>query len=263
LGLSFKVGDAYVQKQTITVGEKPTKPDIDKLAREEQGRLSDYDSKIPENKEFSHDPAKREMEMAQLWMNMPKKREDYKEECRGYIKAYKYYLNKKYNYELGQARYRTVQFVVENTGKTPGQEIVLVVHFPGGFYFYDDDNDAENQLVYDFHIQPEKPTPPKVTESLTEKMQKLSSLSDIMYSPSVGRDTGPQHVRGPFITRIKSTGISYEIDEILHNFKWEREISFLVIDEAIGKTREITYEIHAANLPVPISGSLWIEVVEE
>jgi hypothetical protein len=267
LSLFFKVGDECVQKQTITVQPKPAIPEFDTLVEEERLRVTDaYKSQESKLEKFSSDPAKRMDEMAKLMMDMPKKREDYDEECREYIKKYRSYLISKYNYELGQDRYRVVHFAVKNTGRTPGKEIVVVAHFPDSFYLFGDEDDrAESRQLFDYNYPPEKPAIPRVTQSIGDLVRGISGLDSIISSPMINTDVGPKNVGGPYIKHSKSTEIEYDLDELLHNFTEDslNELHFIVLDEAVGVTWEIPYEIHASNLPTPISGSLWIQVIIE
>jgi hypothetical protein len=274
LALVFKVGDEYLQKQTITVKDLPAQLDLDNMVKKEQARIAEvYNTRLSDKNRIVADSDKISdlttsftKFVAEFAGESIKDHEVYGKECENYLEKYKQYLVSKYNYDLNQARYRSVHFAVENRGRVPGEEIVIVTHFPDVFKFPSEQKNLREML--NLQGPPKSPVPPKTTTSIQDIIESANrpyNSSYLITPPNINiSDINPRNISGPTITHRRSTEIQYEIKNLLHNFtedSFER-LGFIVSDEAIGKPWEIKYTIHAANLPVPVKGSLWIEVVK-
>jgi hypothetical protein len=260
LDLFFKVGNELAKSQTIVVEDPPKEVDIDNLVSIEKQKLADsYSQK--ETRESVRGGIAKEM-IPKILMGVKKSPEEYDDECKSYLKKFKDYLVSKQFYDLYKARYRYAHFAVKNTGKVPGEDIILVAHFPDVFNFLirDDWEDIIARIE-----PPSAPERPMIMKSTFDNLMnyRISSLPNLY--PILPKDIsnlGPRNVRGPFISPKKSTEVKYEIESLLHNFTEEKldEIGFFVTDDAIGHSWNVEYEIHAANLPEPIKGPLGIIV---
>jgi hypothetical protein len=247
------------QHCTISVQPQPQEPDIDELVQHESEQL---------DRDFAEWPGSGEPPeiglsalIAQTMLRKHKDPEKYKAECRTYIKQFREYWQYAHMHRLWSARLRSLHFRIENNGRAPAEDVVLLIHFPDGFYFPTEEEYAD---MLDLTVlQP--PERPKPYESPLEELAKvvhlspnsLSSRSFTDYMP----DVGLSNVSGPFINRGGSTEIRYEIDNLAHGLPIElKEIDFLVFEEAVNHCWELKYSIHARELPVPTEGILLLEV---
>jgi hypothetical protein len=264
LELLFHTDQGCTRHEIIHVSDPPPRPDLDALVRREAEQIQlasreTEESNIPASLAGIHDIV---ME-ARTSLQRRKSPEEYEQECNAYLEQYRQYLVDMYNYELCVARFRSVRFAVQNGGKVPAENIVLIIHFPDAFYF----QPVEERLLERPGERPKPPKRPTPFEPLFSIPAYLSQLSPPTLRgliPPVA-DIGPSNVRGPFIKPEDSTEVSYEVGRLLHNFIEVSlgEVQFLVTDEAIGHSWELEYNIHAANLPKPAEGSVFLEVMLE
>ncbi len=262
LELLFPTDQGCTRHQIIHVLDPPQRPDLNELVRREAEQIQlasqeTEESNIPASLARIHDV------MRQALLQRRKSAEEYEEECDAYLERYRQYLVDMYNYELYVARFRSVRFAIQNSGKVPAENIVLIIHFPDAFYF----RSLEERLLERPEERPKPPKRPMLFEPLFNIPAYLSQLSPSTLSglmPPVV-DIGPSNVRGPFIKPENSTEVNYEVGKVLHNFieVGLEEVQFFLTDEAIGHSWELKYSIHAANLPEPAEGSLFLEVMLE
>lgn len=260
LSLKFVDDDRYTTYHTIHVKSPPEKPNFDELVEMEQERLKEIFTKA--NNKISNDDDIR-INTSSIVGNLsgitsrPKTTEEYDKESNEYIKDYRSYLIKDYNYKNYLARYRRLNFSLENNGKVPAIEIILNIHFPNPFRFLS--NNDWMDLVTE---APQSPSRPKTHQSIVDMMQQLSQQHNLISPWSLpGTSVNRPNVRGPFISKKNSTEVTFEIDELMHNFiQPNLEVGFFVLEDAVNNEWLIDYTIHAANLPKPVSDSLTIEV---
>lgn len=254
---------AQKRRVFITVSDPPPRPDYDALVEAESLALKEaYDASesndTPRQPQILNIPNN----MMDLLRGDRKSRKEYENDCEGYLKRYRAYLQHGYNHAVYLARYRELSFVVRNTGTVPAEDVTVLIDFPDEFSF---PFEAEDQhYVWVSQEEPQQPSRPSLFKpSALEVFQNprsfpvLPNFFDVDAKPVIG----PSDVSGPSIRPKNSTEVSYEIRSVMHNFEIALDaVGFFVKEQAIGHSWELPYSIHAANLPQPIEGSLVIEV---
>lgn len=265
LDLLFHTDQRCTRHQIIHVSDPPQRPDLDDLVRREAEQIK-LTSQETEESDIPASLAEIQDVMRQAFASLQRRKspEEYEQECDAYLRRYRQYLVDIYNYELYVARFRSVRLAIQNEGKVPAEDIVLIIHFPDAFCF----QSLEERLLE--HLEerpkpPKRPTPFEPLFNIPAYLSQLSpsTLSGLMLPPAA--DIGPSNVTGPFIKPEDSTEVSYKVGRLLHNFieTGLDEVQFLVTDEALGHSWELEYSIHAANLPEPAEGSVFLEIMLE
>jgi len=258
LELLFQSDQGFARHQIINVSNSPQKPDFGELVRSEAEQIKLTSEKTDDNTPMGLTGILDTIDRA-LRPVRKKSTDEYEKECDAYLKRYHQYLVDMYNYELYVARFRSVLFAIQNDGKVPAEDIIVIIHFPDAFYFQ-----SEERLLERPKERPKPPDRPTLFEPLFNIPAYLSPLSPStlgsLMPPTI--DIGPSNVRGPFIKSGNSTEVSYEVGKLLHDFVEVDldKLEFFVTEEAIGHSWELKYSIHAANLPEPTEGSLFLEV---
>jgi hypothetical protein len=259
LQLLFHADQGSARYQVIEVLNRPGTPDFDELVQREAERLRP----VPEEAKEGSTPVgltRLHDVMSRALLQQRKSAEEYAEECDAYLKRYRQYLLDLFNYESRVARLRSLRFAVQNSGKVPAEDIVVMIHFPDEFQF----PSLRERITSGRNKKcPEPPKRPTPFRSLIPDYASLgSAMHDVIMPPAMRLEVGPSNVSGPFIISEDSTEVRYKIQKLMHNFTQHGldELEFFVTDEAIGHSWELKYSIHAANLPEPIEGSLLLEV---
>ena len=230
LKLLFKdISGELVNNFTIFVGEPPLEPDIESLLEQESKKLIEIYKFIKLNNEIDDEETflKRKMgsiidEEAKLGnVEWKKKPEEYSEQSEEYLKKYHEYLVSKFYFDSAKTCQGSASFTIENSGKVPGNKIIIITHFPDIFIFPED---KSFWWEYNNNLPPKPPDPPKSTRSIHDYTRtglsgyQISSIvtpkNDTIYMP-------PSDVSGPHITKRNSTEVEYQINELIHNQKKE------------------------------------------
>ena len=162
------------------------------------------------------------------------------------------------------ARYRTVELEVENAGTQPASDITVIIDFPDEFHFPITHEEQEQLLLS--REPPEAPVAPSIYKSsllsyIGQSPAFLNSRLHDIFMPNVGADLGQSNVSGPFVKPKNSTEVTFEINQLVHNFiEALGPVGFYLTNATIGQSLELTYSIHAAELMRPIEGSLSVAV---
>jgi hypothetical protein len=184
------------------------------------------------------------------------------------------YISRMHDYYVEELKYKSqlskiieLQFILENKGGCPAEDIEVFTYFPDGFDLHDGSGLPKEPF------KPELPTSP---QSLFEKMKAdIASYADnfnrfnytgipfLPFKPfnPVFRSEAPS---GPHIKIINSYEVRYALQKLKHGFLAEFDpiyVLFPSIEEA--KSFHIEYQIHAANHPKPFKGKLQIVLKTE
>jgi hypothetical protein len=254
LDLLFNEGNGFSKTKKIFISDTSEVLNIEKeLRRKNQELLTTYES---------HEPGEINGSKLKIIINQtPKDRKKYEAECRNYLKKYGNYLTEKSRLESFRARGVNLRFMVRNIGKVPANQVRFILHFPDVFDFFSD----EELLFLEIGIEKslEVPDPPNIYENFRDGLRANNGL--FPYLPPIKSPTNNiplRNVTGPSQTRDNGIKVTYEVKTLIHNFGEDdiKEVVLMVRDEAIGHIWEIPYEIHAANLPEPEEGFLFLEV---
>lgn len=250
--------DELVEKVVLEIGKTDPPPDLDKLIElERQQLISLYETSSRELKLASG------LNITIDALNSVKKpQEKYEEDCKAYLEEYKYYLTKKHNRTIHDARFRILNFAIKNTGNAPAVKIVFEIKFPVELSI------PSNEEWLDFIYIGEKMLPPKrpsVFTSFTEMFKPITDFSLPGYRVPGVDQVSPvrSNADGPYYSdKDNCVVLTYKIQEIMHNFEETDldEVSFLVTDSAIDMQLVLKYKIHESTLTNPIDGKLFVEV---
>lgn len=273
LDLSFS-DDREAKRLSLKVSQSPEPVDYDSLVRQEAKFLEEAYSNsgksiTKQSEEESEGPGTiifdAVMRMQDLVRGPLKSKKVYDEDCKRYLREYRRFLLETAIYKGHLARYRTLSFVIHNLGTQRAEDITAIVDFPDEFRFLGEDE--EQDLLIIGREPPKAPSVPSLYEpSPIELMSRTPpyigpGISEALIHSYPGADLGHSNVSGPFIKPKNSTEVSYEIEKLVHNFSEQLdEVGFYVTDNAIGRSFDLPYTLHAANLAQPIGGSLIISI---
>lgn len=273
LDLSFS-DDDRAKRLALIVSQPPEQVDYDSLVRQEAKALEEAYSNSGKDVATQSDKESggmgttafgAVMRMQDLVRGPLKSKQDYGEDCERYLREYKRFLLETAIYKGHLARYRTLSFMIHNLGTQRAEDITVIIDFPDEFRFLREDE--EQELLTIGRELPKAPSVPSLYQpSLVELMSRTHSfigpgISESLLHSYPGADLGHSNVSGPFIKPKNSTEVSYEIKKLVHNFSEELDqVGFYVTENAVDRSFDLTYSLHAANLARPIAGSLVVSV---
>lgn len=183
----------------------------------------------------------------------------YAAERSSFLADYEEYLRERREFEMARARRFMLELELVNTGSVPATDVDVHLHVPDGVVVSGEYDLTEPQA-------PEPPTRPRRSAEIL--FQGLSSHS----YPSIGSFRGPDTsyleslvARGPRQRNvsdldIEETGsytIRCHVGRIKHGLREALPSIYVTIPEdAPVRPFQITYSLHAANLPEAASGTL-------
>lgn len=258
----------------LEVSQPPELVDYDSLVRKEAKVLEEAysnsgKSSTKQSEEESGGPGTimfdAVMRMQDLVRGPLKSKKEYDEDCKRYLREYRRFLLETAIYKGHLARYRTLSFVIHNLGTQRAEDITVIVDFPDEFRFLGEVE--EQELLIIGREPPKAPSVPSLYQpSPIELMSRTHpfigpGISEALMHSYPGADLGRSNVSGPFIKPKNSTEVSYEIEKLVHNFSEQLdEVGFYVTDNAVGRSFDLPYTLHAANLAQPIESSLIISI---
>jgi hypothetical protein len=184
----------------------------------------------------------------------PEEKAKYHEKLEAFYATYQDYLERQIEWRNARQRTIKIQLEVRNEGLAPAEEVVVKMHFPDGF-----------QLCGKGELTPE-PTPPSAPEKpfpfgeprLLHSGFLVPELRRPQLDPSVFTKS---NVSGNSIRQTRSYDVETRVTKINHGFNEHLDPMFATFHSYEGaKSFVISYEIHAANLPVPERGELHVVI---
>ena len=149
-----------------------------------------------------------------------------------------------------------LELELSNTGTVPAEDVELFLHFPDGFEMY-----LEEDLPGSVQ-KPNAPEPPRKTGDLMRP--QISAIPNMLVSAGVFQS--PLDDAGPSLSLRKTNSYDAErqFSRIKHGYSGLIEPMMVVF----GSQDEVapfnfSYEVTAANLPLPISGTMHVAVTFE
>ncbi len=157
---------------------------------------------------------------------------DYDTRLKNWYQRYEDYLRETAALKNRERRTILLKVIMVNRGSCPAEDIHLMFHFPEGFELYDEDSLPE---------PPEEPAPP--TPLYSPAMLALPNSLLYAQMPNVPLPPDPH---APKIRKTHSYDVTFHFD----SFETAQSFSF-------------TYNIHAANAPLPQSGALHVIIEKQ
>jgi hypothetical protein len=173
---------------------------------------------------------------------------NFEREVNRYLETYREYLEKLHKWEKVIGRQTPIEFLVWNGGFTPAEETYVFLHFPDGVEVEEEPSPEPDAPV--------APVPPSKSIFSWLDLQvprlvppEIPDLSDILL-----RKPG-----APRIRKERSVEVEFGPEKVMHGtgFAWKLGPIWVTLPEGKGRfDLSIRYDIHAANLPVAVSGEL-------
>jgi hypothetical protein len=180
-----------------------------------------------------------------------------------FLEEYASYLRETREFEIARARRFSLDLELVNSGSMPAADVDVRLHVLDGVIVAD---------AYDLS-EPEAPEPPgrprTPTEILIAGMQtpELRTLGSMLGRDAFFHDILPLRGRGPRDASsldIEETGsftVKWHADRVKHGLKVSLPTIFVTIPEdAPIRPFQVTYALHAANLPEAVNGTLNVVV---
>jgi rRNA-processing protein FCF1 len=180
---------------------------------------------------------------------------DYNESLIEFYEEYIVYLDSFYKLERCKNNSIKIQFLIQNLGSQPAENIDIDLHFPDGFDLIEEDDLPE------LKSEPNPPYKPK--HALDIRMPSLTNFSGIvdqMYNPSKGNNFTKS---GPTIKRTNSYDVNFHLKILKHHHNELLDVVYAKFEDiSAAKGFGIDYRITAANIPKPVIGQLHVKFSE-
>jgi hypothetical protein len=169
---------------------------------------------------------------------------DYDTRVKAWYRRYEDYLRETAAFKDRERRTILLKLMLVNRGTCPAEDIHLTFHFPDGFKVYDEEHQPE---------QPEEPAPPASGYA--------APLMPPLFSFPESAIRLPQAVdpHAPKIRKTNSHDVTFHCDGLKHDFLYRCRPLYLAFDSFdAAQSFSFTYNIHAANAPLPQKGALHV-----
>lgn len=191
----------------------------------------------------------------------PEQIAQYNQKLDQFYADYDRYLHAKGGWGNHMRRTVALQMLLVNDGSVPAQDIDIILHFPDGFALYN---------AATLPGPPREPKPPGKPRSPLDSLH-AASLSRVL--DPVGRlpefwqmpVVPPHHnVSEPEIRRTNSYEVTIQVERVKHGLPEALDPLFVAFDSFDGAASfQITYTLHAENLPSKATGELHVKVEHE
>jgi hypothetical protein len=184
----------------------------------------------------------------------------YATERTAFLESYAAYLQERREYERARGRRFVLDLDLVNTGSTPAKDIDVHLYVPDGVTVSDEEDDL---------TEPEEPEPPgrplTAAESMYAGLRSSLTAFDIVRGPDLSylspldraQTAGPRNVSPLEIEETESYDIRCHVDRVKHGLPVALPTIYVTIPEgAPARPFQVTYTLHAANLPAPVTGEL-------
>jgi hypothetical protein len=138
-----------------------------------------------------------------------------------------------------------LKLILVNKGSCPAEDIDLMFHFPDGFDVYDEESQPE---------PPEEPAPPSAGYA-----SPLLSIPASFIRPQMPQLPQLENPHAPKIRKTNSYDVTFHCNRLKHNFLYRCRLLYLAFDSFdAAQSFSFTYNIHAANAPLPQDGALHV-----
>lgn len=213
LALDFWDDGSKRQNLQLLVSPFPSEPDYEELIEQEKKELLNafLGAKKPRKNEGLHSILNSlPLALGEIY----KDEDDYKNECGEYLEEYRQYLEMQHYFDIGIARLRRIGFYINNVGKIPADNVIVLIDFPDEFQFLEED-----EVEFVLNEAPKKPKRPKLTKSIVPNFAYPVSPA-VHFTPPDISSLGNENLNksGPFIRPKNSTEVRYEITKLMHGF---------------------------------------------
>lgn len=242
--LGFMGEGGLVTELEIAVPPYPKPPDIENLTKQREEELA-Y-KKPPKYASILLRPTETHLE-------------EYAEDVAQHLTEYKQYLESKHAYDVFWCKAYPIRLVAENKGNCPATDVLIRLHVP---------DELLVTRTSDLATEPEAPKKPKLRtllDVLDVTRISVPYLGNYLRPSNlwdIDLVAGDHDITGPFIEPDESTKVSYNLAKLMHNIP-EKDLKpfyVMVPGERVNRQFDITYEIHANELPYPSKGQLKLEL---
>lgn len=220
--------------------EKEREYDLKKI--EEQKAKGNY-SRQDEFKEMMF----KIMPLSQIRIREEEKIE-YNENLINFYSEYEFYLEELYEYKRVQLLTTEFQFLLNNEGTTPAEDIDIYFHFPNGFELYDE---------YSYPKQPEMPIQPTKPLSIYDRNLYSPIIPNLFNHKDFDLPFDKPNVSSPSIKKTNSYDVNFNVVRLKHNKIETLDKMFAIFNnlESIINFK-VDYEIKCSNVPEVVKGIL-------
>lgn len=180
---------------------------------------------------------------------------EYNNELDRYYDEYRKYLEKAFTIFDFKNNSIQIDFLLNNSGTSPAEDIDIEIHFPDGFELYTEENQPNTGK------KPSKPYRPKNSFDFGYSMG--DSIGMPIIRPPLHFTPEPLNTNKPTIEKTNSYNVTYHIKNLKHNQQFKLETLYAKFEDiTLAKGFEIEYKLIISNLPKPITGKLNINFID-
>lgn len=181
--------------------------------------------------------------------------QSYRSKCRKHLTEYEDYLCARVASKAFSSRTAPLLLSVTNVAAVSAEGATLVIDLPTDVMTFDE---SECLVEPDAPDVPQAPKPRSFSSlGSISSVLDLPSLTELYSSSDIPGDSNPPRID---VLSDGSSRITYEIPEIRHHLGWTNEDAPLLIGMTHPGMFDISYEIHARNLPEPTKGKVTLVV---
>lgn len=179
----------------------------------------------------------------------------YAKERAAYLTEYADYLPRLRKHECARARSFALEVELINTGSVPALDIDVHLHIPDGVLVSDEEQERR---------APKAPAPPQRPRNSTDLLRDAvtSSFGPTPYIPQLPSFEGlraatPRNVSSLDIQETESYDIRCHVQRVKHGRAEKLPAVYISVPKgAPVRPFQVTYTLHAANLPQPVNGTV-------
>lgn len=176
--------------------------------------------------------------------------ERYSEEVEKHLQEMRSFYKKKWKYQDIMSRIIELNFILENSGTCPADDVSIIIHFPDGFALLED---------LDIINKPNEPDPPSLPRSTMDMLKTSQFHIPTFNSYQAVSNVTPDLVNfnGPTIKKTNSYEVTFHIQRLKQKMSDQLDPFYLYFESFnMVKSFSVDYTIIAANSPEPITGEL-------
>jgi hypothetical protein len=171
--------------------------------------------------------------------------EDYDMRLKRWYGRYGDYLRKIAALKDRARRTIILNLTLLNKGSCPAEDIDMMFHFPDGFDVYDEESQPES---------PEEPTP--LSPGYASPMWSIPAS---ILRPQIPQLPHLENRHAPKIRKTNSYDVTFHCNRLKHDFLYRCRPLYLAFDSFdVAQSFSFTYNIHAANAPLPRNDALHV-----
>jgi hypothetical protein len=178
----------------------------------------------------------------------------YERERTDFLDKYATFFNRQRKVEQAQAHNVALRLRLTNDGSVPAEDIDVNFHIPNGMK-------VSSENLFEDVTPPKRPKPPRARGPLFGsagfEMPSFNLSTPVFPSGAMLRGAAPSNVSSLRIRETESFDVHVHVAQVKHGLVVELPVIYLLLQPGLAlKPFQVTYSLHAANEPEPVTGAI-------